>query len=230
MKLTWLAMMSRDRRITDLQFRIAHTISTYTNRETNSAFPSLDTISAQAHHCKRATASAVAALEVAGYLEVVRNEIGHRKDGRRVCGGRGKSNTYRISFPPGHETMPEDATFYEQKEAANDEKRGMPVPPNSYLTKKEPSKRVQYGRASRSAYRSRARPQHPAGKVTAIWLQPGTPPFKAWKEHFSRNGSAYQLSRLKECEEQRTAWPARSEWPPMFEASLPGFAPDDKGS
>jgi Helix-turn-helix domain len=96
-RLGWVDGMASDPELSVSAFRVACAIGMRIDHKTGECYPSLKTIAKDASRGLRTVQLAILELEAAGYLIIHRRDLGVRAtDGRKVCGGRGKANTYSI--------------------------------------------------------------------------------------------------------------------------------------
>lgn len=94
LRLEWVDLLAVDRQLSHTQFRVACIIGRHFNKITGDTFIGQETLARMMGVSKRTVWTAIKGLEDRGYLIVKRRELGIRRDGRRVCGGRGVANTY----------------------------------------------------------------------------------------------------------------------------------------
>ena len=94
LRMDWVDGMALDWRLSDSAFRVACIIGTHFGNKSGLTYVSQETIAEVGHLSLSTVKRAVKDLEAAGYLIVRRRDVGERKDGRRVYGGRGTANEY----------------------------------------------------------------------------------------------------------------------------------------
>jgi hypothetical protein len=94
LRMDWTDLLALDQRITDATFRIACVISTHFGNKSGLAYVSKKKLAEITGLDERTVGRASTLLEHLGYLIVQRREVGERRDGRRVFGGRGTANEY----------------------------------------------------------------------------------------------------------------------------------------
>ncbi|MBB4259970.1 helix-turn-helix domain-containing protein [Bradyrhizobium sp. CIR3A] len=97
----WVDAMALDRDLPDCAFRVACIIGTHFGNKSGLTYVSQETIAGVGGLSLATVQRAVKALEAAGYLIVRRRDVGERKDGRRVYGGRGTANEYLPAIDAG---------------------------------------------------------------------------------------------------------------------------------
>jgi hypothetical protein len=94
LRMDWTDLLALDQRITDATFRIACVISTHFGNKSGLTYVSKKKLAEITGLDERTVGRASTLLEHLGYLIVQRREVGERRDGRRVFGGRGTANEY----------------------------------------------------------------------------------------------------------------------------------------
>lgn len=101
LRMDWVDAMALDRDLPDCAFRVACIIGTHFGNKSGLTYVSQETIAGVGGLSLATVQRAVKALEAAGYLIVRRRDVGERKDGRRVYGGRGTANEYLPAIDAG---------------------------------------------------------------------------------------------------------------------------------
>ena len=87
-KLNWQDGMCRDRALTATDFRVGYAIGMHVNKHTGIAIVGMETLALITDLHVSTVKRGIAALEREKHLKVLRRDLGFRKDGRKVSGGR----------------------------------------------------------------------------------------------------------------------------------------------
>jgi hypothetical protein len=90
----WMDAMAHDPNLTPIAYKVAGVIGSHFNRHSGDTYVSQDKLADILKLALRTIQKAIGELQGRGYLIVQGRELGRRRDGRRVRGGRGMANTY----------------------------------------------------------------------------------------------------------------------------------------
>jgi hypothetical protein len=96
--LDWVNTMTFDPALKGTEVRVGAAIGRYFNGRSGECFVSMQTLAAGMRLSERTVWQAIQQLKRYGYLLVESRDLGMRKDGRRVCGGKGAANVYQPAF------------------------------------------------------------------------------------------------------------------------------------
>jgi hypothetical protein len=94
LRMEWTDLLVLDADLSRGALKVGLVIGTFLNKHRGDTHVSQATIAEICRFTIKGVQKAIGELEARGYLVVRRHDLGTRRDGRRVCGGRGTANTY----------------------------------------------------------------------------------------------------------------------------------------